>query len=595
LSSYKLPKSIKYIKEIKNNKQEAENLLRRLVRLASRRSPPMSESEWRALQRDMISLTNRVFHSIELHTCIKIYTHSLMCSGSIDNIQLATELLTLDEDANPTNDNLSFDDSLDVIVSAAQEYFNSATGPKDEEIELAKLSLSLVKDFPLPPQVISEKNLVYSLDILAEFNINILPIHVRLCEDKIDLVKQALDSSPAVYKKYDKLFKLSYLLGLSSEPDTSLHSMSSWTSLSTGRGHTIIYIALAALQNGDHKTAHRLCSVLVNCKFPDAWEVCKNLATSSAFKDLEAKMSLVNFAVCYCPLEELEIVLKQRNYLEIEMMHKKFRRKQLMEKGTVQHIVSKSVQRFVNLAAQKKDDDGEELSDETMSKFVTDLQQIFESSDITSTDISLSYHPFYDQLNSHRLTYSGWQEANDKMECFVPQFLLYIYINMPSLNDDDETSYNNLCLSLATSHVSCDLHMVLGYLLQITNNFTHVNSFLSRVPPSALLYHMVIYYCSLVLYAETTQLNNSSLLAHHPPLDMINHVKKFISNSNASDWPEQCRLLVGYHKDIIGTLYDYIQTIKLKSCGIGVDIVRFLQDESYMKQFIMSLARLCHR
>ena len=30
-------------------------------------------------------------------------------------------------------------------------------------------------------------------------------IIVRLCENKLDLIKQALDSSPTAYKKYDKV------------------------------------------------------------------------------------------------------------------------------------------------------------------------------------------------------------------------------------------------------------------------------------------------------------------------------------------------------------------------------------------------------
>ena len=72
-----------------------------------------------------------------------------------------------------------------------------------------------------------------------------------------------------------QLFKLSYLLGLSTESDSSLHSMSTWTKLSSGRGHTAIYIALSALQVADYKSAQKLCSILINCAFSDAWEVCK--------------------------------------------------------------------------------------------------------------------------------------------------------------------------------------------------------------------------------------------------------------------------------------------------------------------------------
>ena len=72
-----------------------------------------------------------------------------------------------------------------------------------------------------------------------------------------------------------QLFKLSYLLGLSTEPDTSLHSMSSWNQMSSGRGYTTIAIALSALQNKDYKSTYRLCGILKNCGFPHSWEVCK--------------------------------------------------------------------------------------------------------------------------------------------------------------------------------------------------------------------------------------------------------------------------------------------------------------------------------
>ena len=35
--------------------------------------------------------------------------------------------------------------------------------------------------------------------------LSLLFIIVRLCENKLDLIKQALDSSPTAYKKYDKV------------------------------------------------------------------------------------------------------------------------------------------------------------------------------------------------------------------------------------------------------------------------------------------------------------------------------------------------------------------------------------------------------
>ena len=87
-----------------------------------------------------------------------------------------------------------------------------------------RLCLSLIKDES--PSILVENNLIQSLELLQEFNIIMLPIKgkrerifkiasfpyavsfliiVRLCENKLDLIKQALDSSPTAYKKYDKV------------------------------------------------------------------------------------------------------------------------------------------------------------------------------------------------------------------------------------------------------------------------------------------------------------------------------------------------------------------------------------------------------
>ena len=45
--------------------------------------------------------------------------------------------------------------------------------------------------------------------------------------------------------------------------------------MSVGRGYTAIYISVAALLNGDYKSALKMCKLLMNCSFSDAWEVTK--------------------------------------------------------------------------------------------------------------------------------------------------------------------------------------------------------------------------------------------------------------------------------------------------------------------------------
>ena len=53
---------------------------------------------------------------------------------------------------------------------------------------------------PPPPELRSELNLIASLSLLDDFGIKMLPVQVRLCENKLDLIRNCLDSSPTAYK-----------------------------------------------------------------------------------------------------------------------------------------------------------------------------------------------------------------------------------------------------------------------------------------------------------------------------------------------------------------------------------------------------------
>ena len=85
---------------------------------------------------------------------LQIFTESLVCSGTIDNISLATEALTVMSGSSRVSasppPSLSFSHilpyqlSLDVAVKAVQEYFNSATGPRDPEIELTRYNSNII-------------------------------------------------------------------------------------------------------------------------------------------------------------------------------------------------------------------------------------------------------------------------------------------------------------------------------------------------------------------------------------------------------------------------------------------------------------------
>ena len=65
--------------------------------------------------------------------------------------------------------------------------------------------LGLFREVSLAIQ--SELNLIASLSLLDDFGINILPVQVRLCDNKLDIIRNVLDSSHGAYKRYEKVEK----------------------------------------------------------------------------------------------------------------------------------------------------------------------------------------------------------------------------------------------------------------------------------------------------------------------------------------------------------------------------------------------------
>ena len=140
---------------------------------------------------------------------------------------------------------------------------------------------------PPPPEIRSELSLIASLALLDDFGIKMLPVQVRLCENKLDLIRSCLDSSSNAYKNVHEvslvcvtvsiscvlhlslslslslsltphtlqILHLSKLLGLDTSMEESIPEKDhvstvhlSRSKMSEGRGHSLIFIALTALQ-----------------------------------------------------------------------------------------------------------------------------------------------------------------------------------------------------------------------------------------------------------------------------------------------------------------------------------------------------------
>lgn len=96
----------------------------------------------------------------------KVFAESLLCSGQVDNIHLASQVLTLTPDECSTRRqgppyknapkepgtpvssfksftfHLPYDESCNLVVNAAKEYFNSAGSLLDKDMDLARCNTS---------------------------------------------------------------------------------------------------------------------------------------------------------------------------------------------------------------------------------------------------------------------------------------------------------------------------------------------------------------------------------------------------------------------------------------------------------------------
>ena len=44
--------------------------------------------------------------------------------------------------------------------------------------------------------------------------------------------------------------------------------------------------------------------------------MCRLLGTTAGFKDREAKMALLNYSLCHCPVEEIEVIIAARRTMD---------------------------------------------------------------------------------------------------------------------------------------------------------------------------------------------------------------------------------------------------------------------------------------
>ncbi|XP_059058366.1 NBAS subunit of NRZ tethering complex-like [Achroia grisella] len=196
------------LRDVARDAASARRVLARIARGLCRRSEKPTQQDWADLLKDMLELQSTLFTNVSKEECYEIYASSLLTSGDAASIRLAVEVVTSGPGAAGR---------VSLVTAAAREYFNSADSLADPALDLARCCLTLIKEDN--EEIEQELDLISALQILNEFGLSIIPIQVRLCEDRLTLIEDCLKVDPNAYMASHKLLKLAKLLRVAGDDE----------------------------------------------------------------------------------------------------------------------------------------------------------------------------------------------------------------------------------------------------------------------------------------------------------------------------------------------------------------------------------------
>ncbi|CAL1282753.1 unnamed protein product [Larinioides sclopetarius] len=299
------------VKSISNSTEEVRKILIKLTRMASHRAPVLDEEEWKGLLADILEMHKILFQCVTYEDCYEMVLQSLLCSGKLENIKFAGTMMECNNkqrkhDIGPQYFKLSYTKSVSLVLAASQEYFNSSSDASDPCMSLAKSCLKLIED--VPASIEEEFDLISSVSLLKEFGVNVLPLQVRLCENRMSIVKEALQKKERNYKKSHKIMKLANLLRAG---NITTHER---------EGKVLTLIGEHAFQAKDYNECLAACQTLIDKGHEEGWLICYTLGGCNEFENIPARYTLMSFSLAYCSEDLIETILKSKSELQLQVL-----------------------------------------------------------------------------------------------------------------------------------------------------------------------------------------------------------------------------------------------------------------------------------
>ncbi|RDD46288.1 Neuroblastoma-amplified sequence [Trichoplax sp. H2] len=579
-----LPSCISDIRKMINNAEESKALMMTFTRKATAGRISISASEWRSILNRMLTMVESSFTSITNSDCHEIFTDCLLHSSDINSISLAAEFLSSSQ--RQRSSKISYEKSVSLVLKAAQEYFDSSKDYSDRNTSYARKCLSLIS--VTTPEIEAEINLINSLSYLSDLGLFMLPLEIRLCENRLNLIRNALGANPKNYLKYEKLLKLGNLIQISAKDEVSRI------------GQILTVVAESAMEENDYDFAYKMCQNLMNDNHSNAWQICWRLAECNGFPNLSDRRRLIAFALTHCTADVIEKLLIVKSHIEIQELYYKINREIGTSKTPVENLrsnVFKTISNNLRLQDNVIKWISNPFSKEEHTKSY-DSQLSDSSNDVNSKSLDkILYDTFYAS------TYGDNRISNNTIADLLaidtdPSFTDSSVLRMEKLFESNQLGADfdqasDVFLSLASKYADNDTVLTLSYLLALPDRKMADKFF--RQSNVVLNFKLAIYYYSLQIYfimQKTGDSVDKRSVSFNP-----NEILKTVTNlieSPTSDGDDVTKSIVDELSKLLqyyqSALSDYVQAQILRNLGRGVDTARFAVDDEYKYDTILGLA-----
>lgn len=625
-----------FIRSNWNNVEEVKKLLTKVTRLAGRRHPVLDESQWRNLLHDILEMQKMLFSCITFEDCYEIFLQSLLCSGQNETIALAGKMMQCSQKQRKERESIPFSNfiywyklpyarSVNLVLLAAQEHFNSSANVSDPCMALAKSCLNLIED--VPSSIEMELDLISSLSLLQEFNVSILPLQVRLCSERITLINQALKNKGNAYKNVQKLLQLAYLLRVCGNNKKERE------------GKVLSLVASTAFSAKDYDTCVNVCKRLIEGGHEEGWKVCYSLGGCTDFPNIAERCELMSFAVAHCTPDLLEDALKSKMELHLQTLYDRI--KFLMGDDFDQNTREESPEGFTEPESPSQepmpDSDaskyslwhtGEKtlqvlhhtrkttkvvLSSMGSSSFWKDAvrwiplglqwngnngdDSVQNNKDLKLQGVCAFYSGLFGNAHISKLetSYQRYARQDLGQSLEIASSLVRAAFTEDTLKVEAEKSRIDMrvLLDLAKACLPEDATLCLAYLLSL-KKVEDAEEIFKTLPSTPVVLQFACLYYAMKL-CSSLGLNHVFSAIDEFQEDPSNVIRQVLDSmktteANHSIQPNEVETALHHLNKYNNMLYDFIQAEILHSIGGGVDAVRFAKDDVYKQETILGIA-----